>query len=58
MITLDLPGLLEATMRHLRHERDVSVDPHATKVEGTAAAKGARVVGGPDGAGEAVAHLQ
>src|SRR5919112_4013445 len=47
-------GVLEATVGHLRDERDVGVDPHAPEVEPPAYPHRPSVVRGEDAGGEAV----
>src|SRR5215211_520312 len=47
-------GVLEATVGHLRDERDVGVDPHAPEVEPPAYPHRPAVVRGEDAGGEAV----
>src|ERR1700722_2707616 len=45
---LAVPGMLVATVRHLRHERDVRVDPDTPEVEGAGHAHRAAVLASPD----------
>src|ERR1700722_14823963 len=51
---LAVPGMLVAPVRHLRHERDVRIDPHATEVERAGHTHRAAVVARPDTRREAV----
>ena len=51
---LAVAALLEAPMRHLRHQGNVRVDPHAPKVKRPGAAQGLAVISGPHTAREAV----
>src|SRR3954462_13024185 len=51
---LAVPRVLEAAVRHLRHERDVGVDPHGAEVELLGHPHRAGVVLGPDARGQAV----
>src|SRR5262245_44818785 len=51
---LAVAGVFEATVWHLRHQRDVRVDPDAAEVEPAGHAHRATVVAGPDRGGEAV----
>src|SRR5580698_3386030 len=51
---LAVAGVLEASVRHLGHDRDVRVDPHGTEVEALRHPHRAAVVLGPYARGEAV----
>src|SRR3984957_16996310 len=51
---LAVPGMLVATVGHLRHERDMRVDPHAAEVERAGHAHRAAVIASPDTRREAV----
>src|SRR5205823_11044779 len=51
---LAVPGVLEPAMGHLRHDRDVCVDPHGAEVQPAGYAHGPSVVPGPDAGGEPV----
>src|ERR1700730_16602814 len=46
--------MLEASMGHLRHQRNVGVDPDAPEVQGTSHPHGASVVVSPHAGGETV----
>src|SRR5260370_7864309 len=51
---LAVPGMLEPAVRHLRHDRDVGVDPHRAEVQALGHPHGAAVVLGPHARGEPV----
>ena len=53
---LAVAGVLEATVRHLRDERNVRVDPHAAEIEVLGESHRAGVVPGPDARREPVLH--
>src|SRR5215472_5341405 len=53
---LTVPGVLEAAVRHLGHERDVGVDPDGAEVQPPGQPHGPAVVPGPDARGQAVLH--
>src|SRR5215204_2097847 len=53
---LAVAGVLEAAVRHLRHERDVRVDPDAPKVQPSADPHGAAMIFRKHAGGEAVLH--
>src|ERR1041384_5248405 len=54
---LAVPRVLEAAVRHLRHEGDVRVHPDPAELERVRHAHRAAVVGGPDRAAQAVLHV-
>ena len=45
---LAIPRVLEATVWHLGHDRNVGIDPNATKVECPSKSHGSTVIFGPD----------
>src|SRR3954451_2778361 len=51
---LAVAGVLEAAVRHLGHDRDVSVDPHRAEVQPLGHPHRAAVVPGPHAGGQAV----
>src|SRR2546430_8189413 len=51
---LAVPGVLEAAVRHLGHERDVRVDPDAAEVQPAGPPHRPAVVAGPHRGGHAV----